>query len=306
MFTITDEILIWAKKGNKRKVYRLKTDANVKKKFIELFNRGVAQLLYDEDGENRTHVQFVSHYAIINNDENFIINEFVLPEEIATAGDNIDTVENYKPIDSNGKTKCGFEIKAILMVRKTDDGDYIAGQKFTQRQIVVKQGRFNVILSGDTFKEDNNRFSISMNEGIDCLFTPEGLIFSKYNDANSIFDISDFYRSATQDEVNKFANSAAFEIQDFNDFNISVKSVPMRKKIAKILDLGTLQNVDLIRENAEKVDIAIPFNAAGDRIVLPTNKKELKEILAFLSEELYPGMFTNKTYLSNSTRELRQ
>lgn len=48
MFTETDEIFVWAKKGRKNKVYKLKTSASVKQLFIELFNNGINSLMQDE------------------------------------------------------------------------------------------------------------------------------------------------------------------------------------------------------------------------------------------------------------------
>lgn len=53
MFTETDEIFVWAKKGRKNKVYKLKTSASVKQLFIELFNNGINSLMQDDNGDER-------------------------------------------------------------------------------------------------------------------------------------------------------------------------------------------------------------------------------------------------------------
>ena len=63
-------------------------------------------------------------------------------------------------------------------------------------------------------------------------------------------------------------------------------------------------SVGKIRTNATKVNVDIAFTDDGSKVKIPEDKKELKKVMAFLAEELYPGLFTNNTYLSNSTRKV--
>lgn len=303
MFSNTDDILIWAKKNSKRMVYKLKTTQEVKDRFVELFNDRVNSLMYDENGEERIPVPFESHYEMTDSDEHFIIRTFELPQEIKEAIDRPDVVTPYKNVDEHGKTEDGYEIKAILICGKDENGYYLAGQKFSPKQIVLRKS-FNILLENDTFVEEQRRFVISVADSVDCVYTSEGLTFEKYRDANGVFDLSDYYRQASQEEVNTFVNSPVFQISDYDNMNKMVNGVAMRKKIAKIMDLGTLNDINKIIENSAKVEVNIDFNTDNTKIVLPTDKKELKSVMAFLSEEMYFGMFTNYTYLSNSTRTI--
>jgi len=41
------------------------------------------------------------------------------------------------------------------------------------------------------------------------------------------------------------------------------------------------------------------------KLIIPTDKKKLKEILGFLDEEVYKGAFTEETYITNSKRKLQ-
>lgn len=304
MFTETDEIFVWAKKGRKNKVYRLKTDASVKQLFVELFNNGVNALMQGENGDEREPIPFENNYTVTAFEENFIIGSFVIPQELQDAIDAPDVVENYRPIDDKGKTEDGFEIRAIVIGAKDEKGYYLAGQRFTQRQVMVKPKGFNLLFDRDMFVQDRHGFSINIGETVDCVFIGGGLIFEKYNDANGVFDLSDYYRTASQSEVDQFSNNPAFEINDASAFSRSVAGISMRKKIAKIMDLGTLKDVNKIRINATKVNVDIEFTEDGSKVKIPEDKKELKTVMAFLAEELYPGLFTNNTYLSNSTRKV--
>lgn len=304
MFTETDEIFVWAKKGRKNKVYKLKTDASVKQLFVELFNDGVNALMLDENGDEREPIPFEINYTVTAFEENFIIGSFVIPQELQDAIDAPDVVENYRPIDDKGKTEDGFEIRAIVIGAKDEKGYYLAGQRFTQRQVMVKPKGFNLLFDRDMFVQDRRGFSINIGETVDCVFIGGGLIFEKYNDANGVFDLSEYYRTASQSEVDQFSNNPAFEINDTSAFSRSVAGISMRKKIAKIIDLGTLNDVNKIRINATKVNVDIEFTEDGSKVKIPEDKKELKTVMAFLAEELYPGLFTNNTYLSNSTRKV--
>ena len=304
MFTVSDEILIWAKRNGKKKVYKLKLETNVKEKFVNLFNQGIHQLMYDGNAEELIPIPFETNYGVSAGEEHFVIQNFDLPQEIKDAVDASDTLETYVPKGKDGKTKDGFEIRALLIAGKNENGYYVAGQKFSQRQITVKKRGFGIFLAGDIFIEDNREFVISVGEQVDCVFVNAGLIFEKYFDANGVFDLGDYYRSASQGEIDTFTKYETLYISDLERFSKSVNAIQMRKKVAKILDLGTLNDVKRIRDNAAKVNLPINFTADGNKIDLPVDKKELRKIMAFLAEELYPGMFTNNTYLTNSTRQI--
>ncbi|MCX4384214.1 MAG: hypothetical protein OSJ39_00270 [Clostridia bacterium] len=304
MFIETDEIFVWAKKGRKNKAYKLKTSAAVKQMFVGLFNNGINSLMQDENGDEREPIPFENNYLVTTQDENFIIRAFVVPQELQEAIDAPDVVENYVPIDEKGKTRDGYEIRAVLIGSKDEHGYYFAGQRFTQRQVMLKPKGINILFQQDMFVVENRGFSINIGETLDCVFIGDGLIFEKYNDANGVFDLSEYYRTASQNEVDQFSNNPAFEIEDSDAFDRAVAGISMRKKIAKIIDLGTLNDVEKIRNNAVKVNIDIEFTDDGSKVKIPEDKKELKKVMAFLAEELYPGLFTNNTYLSNSTRKV--
>ena len=291
--------------GKKRqKAYKLKTSAAVKQMFVGLFNNGINSLMQDENGDEREPIPFENNYLVTTQDENFIIRAFVVPQELQEAIDAPDVVENYVPIDEKGKTRDGYEIRAVLIGSKDEHGYYFAGQRFTQRQVMLKPKGINILFQQDMFVVENRGFSINIGETLDCVFIGDGLIFEKYNDANGVFDLSEYYRTASQSEVDQFSNNPAFEIEDSDAFDRAVAGISMRKKIAKIIDLGTLNDVEKIRNNAVKVNIDIEFTDDGSKVKIPEDKKELKKVMAFLAEELYPGLFTNNTYLSNSTRKV--
>lgn len=301
MFKDTNEILVLCAQKNSYNVYKLKMDAPSKQKYVSLFSIGTDKLLFDDENDERTFVPFSSNDKI-SEDEIFSISSFELLPCIKDALDHPDTIEPYIPQNSQGDAPNGYKVKAILIGSKEDDGTYIvAGQKFSKAQILLRRS-FNLFLEGDTFKEPTPSFSIAASEDVDCLFTGNQLIFLSYTSANKVFDLSEYYREATEEEIQTFRSNELFTVSDDSIFIKNVKGITIRKKIARILDLRSLERCSLQELQEKSKNVGLILNIENDKIILPTKKADLKNLLSFLAEEMYKGLITNTTYFTNSSR----
>ncbi len=70
-------------------------------------------------------------------------------------------------------------------------------------------------------------------------------------------------------------------------------------------DSGVLQNnkASEIRKLAQ--DCGLEITVENEKIVIPADKKKLKELLGFLDEEVYKGVFSEDTYITNSKRKMQ-
>ena len=305
MFEITNEILVLCTCRGNYSIYKLKLDAESKQKYVGLFNEGADNLLFDVENEERTMVPFTSNYTL-SEDEGFIISNFDLLTCVKEALDAPDTLEAYVPLNAQGDARNGHRIKAILIGRKDDDNKYIvAGQKFSKAQILLRKS-FNLFLDGDTFIEPRDRFSIAASEDVDCLFTGYGLLFNNYAAANKVFDLSEYYREATEEEIQAFKSNEMFSVSNEEVFTKNVRGITVRKKIARILDMGTLSVCPISELREKSTAVGVQLEIENDKIVLPAKKSDLKNLLAFLAEEMYKGIITNTTYLTNSSRAVGQ
>lgn len=305
MFEITNEILVLCTCRGNYSIYKLKLDAESKQKYVGLFNEGADNLLFDAENEERTMVPFTSNYTL-SEDEGFIISNFDLLTCVKEALDAPDTLEAYVPLNAQGDARNGHRIKAILIGRKDDDNKYIvAGQKFSKAQILLRKS-FNLFLDGDTFIEPRDRFSIAASEDVDCLFTGYGLLFNNYAAANKVFDLSEYYREATEEEIQAFKSNEMFSVSNEEVFMKNVRGITVRKKIARILDMGTLSVCPISELREKSTAVGVQLEIENDKIVLPAKKSDLKNLLAFLAEEMYKGIITNTTYLTNSSRAVGQ
>lgn len=302
MFTDTNEIMILARKNSREKVYKLKLDREAKEEYVRQFNLYINDLLYDDDGDLKEFHDFENNY-FNSEEENFKIDDFQLSEEIKYAIDHPDVLEPFVARRNDIVNEEGYQIKAILIGNKDDNGEYcVAGQKFSYKQILVQKG-FNLILTNDTFKQEERKFIIAVPEKVDCLLQGDRLVFQKYSYANGVFDLSSYYREASNDEINTLKTNDLLSIEDVAIFDRMVQGVLVRKKIAKILDIHALDDMQKVKTAATNLHFDLPLTSDGEKIIWPQNKAEQKVLLKFLAEELYSGSITSQKYISNSTRK---
>lgn len=130
------------------------------------------------------------------------------------------------------------------------------------------------------------------------------LKFKSFQRLRHIFDMDKYFKEATDEELNEFVVNCSkleavqgFEIEKIDDTTI-------RKKIAIINKSGVLNNysVDELKNAAAKVGYPLPVNSEGNKIQLPNNKKQFKDLLQFLSSNIYEDPISHATRITNSSR----
>ncbi len=275
-------------------VYRLEMNATTQQELCISFSNAHDELL---DGKSR--VVFDGSYKPLT-DEFLTIENFQLASEI------MDAIRDPIGVKSFQKENGVFpEIKAVFIGERIESNDSekfnIAFQRFRKEQYISPK-MFNLFLNESTFFQEK-RYGISIADSIDCFFTENELQFVSFFFARQIFDLSGYYRSATDQEVASFVTNEKLLIEDTEAFK-SIANTWIRRKIAMINDSKVLENYSAsqIRTLASKVDIKIDIE--NRKIKLPNDKESVKIILGFLDEEAYKGPFSKNTYLANSKRAI--
>lgn len=127
--------------------------------------------------------------------------------------------------------------------------------------------------------------------------------FSIFRNILKIFDLSEYYRSATDQEVSDFTSNEQLCIENPEAFQEQANTA-IRRKIAMINDSRVLieHTPNEIRKLARQTGIIIKIK--DNKIVIPNDKEQVKVILGFLDEEAYKGPFSHITYLANSKRKV--
>ena len=173
-------------------ILRLELAAETQKAICEAFASAKLDLINDKtrvsfDGSCKPH-----------NDEFLAIESFQLPDEI------MDAIRDPLGVTAFDKENDEFpEIKAIFVGERTQTGETekfsVAFQRFRKEQYISTRW-YNLFFENNTFFQEK-RFGISISDTIDCYYTDGELHFTSFYFARQVFDLSDYYRSATDVEV---------------------------------------------------------------------------------------------------------
>lgn len=277
-------------------ILRLELAAKTQKAICEAFASAKLDLIND-----KTRVPFDGSYKP-HNDEFLAIESFQLPDEI------MDAIRDSLGVAAFDKENDEFpEIKAIFVGERTQTGETekfsVAFQRFRKEQYISTRW-YNLFFENNTFFQEK-RFGISISDTIDCYYTDGELQFTSFYFARQVFDLSDYYRLATDVEVDSFAKSEKLSIEDSVAFR-GMANTWIRRKIAMINDSQVLVNYTASEIKMLAAESGIDIDIKEEAIVIPDDKEKVKVILGFLDEEACKGPFSQKTYLANSKRIIRK
>ena len=277
-------------------ILRLELAAKTQKAICEAFASAKLDLIND-----KTRVPFDGIYKP-HYDELFGIDSFQVRDEL------MDAIRDPLGVAAFDKENDEFpEIKAIFVGERTQTGETekfsVAFQRFRKEQYISTRW-YNLFFENNTFFQEK-RFGISISDTIDCYYTDGELQFTSFYFARQVFDLSDYYRSATDVEVDSFAKSEKLSIEDSVAFR-GMANTWIRRKIAMINDSQVLVNYTASEIKMLASESGIDIDIKEEAIVIPDDKEKVKVILGFLDEEAYKGPFSQKTYLANSKRIIRK
>lgn len=276
-------------------IYRLELDANTQNEICESFCVALTELV-----EEKSKVIFDGSYKP-NEDEFLSIENFQLSNEIMDAIRDPIGVPTYEKIDGQFP-----DIKAVFVGERieTEDSEEfnVAFQRFRKEQYISTKWH-NLFFDETTFFKEK-RFGISISENVDCYYTSGQLQFISFYFARQVFDLSDYYRSATDQEVNSFVSNEKLAIDDAENFQI-LANTWVRRKIAMINDSKVLENYSASEIKLRAKNAGVEIDIENKKIKIPNDKEKIKLILGFLDEEAYKGPFSQHTFLANSKRKVR-
>ena len=287
-------IIIIANGVHLDELYRLEVDEKTQKEICISFDHAVNDLI-----SKKTKISFDGRYKP-NNDEFLAIENFQLSDEIKD--------EIRDPLGVSAYTKENgefYDIKAIFVGRRIETENterfQVAFQRFRKEQYLATRP-VNLFFTKDTFRREKN-FGISISDTVDCFYTEGELQFSSFYFARQIFDLSEYYRSATDQEVQSFTSNGILSFEDTKVFK-EMADTWIRRKIAMINDSEVLLNYKASEIEKLAKDSGITIEIKSEKIVIPNDKEQIKVILGFLDEEAYKGPFSQNTFLANSKRKI--
>ncbi|GAB59428.1 Kiwa anti-phage protein KwaB-like domain-containing protein [Rheinheimera nanhaiensis] len=193
-------------------------------------------------------------------------------------------------------------IKALFTGTTAGGVTKVLVQKFSSRQAlslnqlpIIKMQTGNVFVKStdDIFTIDNKLLAII--EG-------NKTKFKSFHNARMVFDLTEYYREATDEDLSEMARHGSIEVPDLSNFT-SMADSQVRKMVHTIKSAGILDSYSVNDiSNAAANFPNLPIEVSNGKIRLPTDKKDLKDILHFLLEDIYKGPLSGSDYLTNSKR----
>ncbi|SDH83183.1 hypothetical protein [Desulfosporosinus hippei] len=293
MFENKSLFAILAQDGTEQ-ITRIELTKDTQSDICELFSDSYNALV-----QNKSQIAFTGTYKP-DKEEILSISNFEMQENIINAIKNPIGVTAFQP-----NLKKLPDIKTLFVGEKSISNQKgkkftIAFQRFRRDQYISRKG-INLYHDKDTFDRDK-RYGITINDIVDCVYDDNFLIFDSYYFARQIFDLSEYYRVATNTDVETFINNPKIKIEDSSTFKLHADSW-VRRKIALIDDSGIFNKFTVKQINDKAKSIGMTLSVKKGKLNLPSDKKELKNVLKFLDDEIYKGIFSDELLQTNSKRK---
>ena len=196
-------------------------------------------------------------------------------------------------------------------VRATFGVDMVTGVavfQYVDSGMIIKRGALAVILSGDAFQKRDSS-GLEIGNKLHAALIGTALRFEKYHFANRIFDLSARFEAASNPQIDEFLGHPLFADMSKPSLFKEVADTWCRRKIRAIHASGQLDRIsmDALQTAASKCGVNLAFDGVGpDRtLILPSTKKELKDVLRLLDDDYLDSLLTEgTTFQVNSKRKV--
>ncbi|HDY8106438.1 TPA: DUF4868 domain-containing protein [Vibrio vulnificus] len=227
--------------------------------------------------------------------------------------DNYDDIDNLSnaivnplSIEVIEPTESFFgDIKALFTGYTLDSGDVkVLLQNFDRRRIISTNG-LSIFHSSNIYKKIEG-IGLTVDSKLTAILEGGKLRFFSFFTARQMFDLSEYYKEATNDDINVFSSSNAVRVTNKNGL-IDISDSWVRRKISLIQQSDILGTVPIHVMKAVASEFNIPFptvNIDGNEVIdIPLDKPALKVLLRFLDEDYYKSPLSNTNFVTNSKRE---
>lgn len=195
------------------------------------------------------------------------------------------------------------DIKCIIFLEK----DSISFQTFDSRKI-IKTEKFYLFYSSDTYSKIDKK-GLIIDAKIDAMFlkNEEKLLFTSYHNASKIFDLNEYFKAATDNEIKEnFIKKEIF--MGIDKLNLNIINSRHRKKIYQIIKNNVLNkvkdNFNAVIDYARELGLSNMFDESESKIIFPQEKKDIEKLINFLNDDLYKSPISKFIYETNSKRKI--
>lgn len=253
----------------------------------EFRSAGQQEIAFDgkykpDDGESL----FIADYDDLDNLHGAVTNPLSVPEISPSTGE--------------------FESIKALFLGRSDGAKKIALiQNFDKRKIISNKG-LSLFHSANVYRKVEG-LGLTLDTRLSVVLEDTKLSFFSFFAARQIFDLSQYYKEATDDDLNEFAGGKFVHVGDVANF-VTLSDTWIRRKVALVMQSAILERIDLEETKKAAQVFGIELNTTTVDgvavLVLPENKPDLKKVLRFLDEDYFQSVLSSTLHLSNSKRQI--
>lgn len=191
-------------------------------------------------------------------------------------------------------------VKAIFTGKLVSGAPKVLVQAFSSQQALEK--KFALLQQGNSFRRITEP-AFTLDTELSFIIEDGKIKFKKFSKLRTIINTFDIYKEATEQEVRDFAAHQFIDVADVSGFVGNTNQV-LRRMIRGVSNSQVLDTVPVPQIQSAASNTNLSIQVSNGKIVLPTDKSELKEILRFLAECRYTGPLSGATYVTNSQRRV--
>ena len=287
---------------------RLRVKSNFRKIKTKFLERAVTEdvgqnlaTLFDEQSkdfikDDILKIRFSGTCFKADSDEILFVDQYQLPDIYQTAITDPSAIPLFDI--ARGESVQIRSVFAIETNKQTNESILFQSSSATK----VLDNRRTLLLRNGSFHHLNESGFI-IDSKLSAFFKNKCLFFRSYNMVKRFLDLTDYFHSATNPQINDILNQPLFAC-DNPAAVIELSDDWMRKRFTSIQSLGILDKIN-VKTTAKKaheygITLILDKKNGKDAIVISEDKNEIKQILRFLNEEYYTGELTGNRYLTNS------
>lgn len=193
-----------------------------------------------------------------------------------------------------------FASEGIKALITADENERVFIQAFTAQQLLSR--RFSLMLEGDIFRELTEP-AFTLENKLVAVIEARRLKFKSFFQISRIFDLTFFYFEASDQEIENFCGHSHLSVIDVHEFKNTADQI-IRKLIHTIARSNVLNKHSVEDIASKATSLGLDVQLANGKIVMPNDRKTIKQLLRFLDDCIYEASLTSRKYVTNSKRPL--
>ncbi|MFA6498674.1 MAG: Kiwa anti-phage protein KwaB-like domain-containing protein [Desulfurivibrionaceae bacterium] len=176
-------------------------------------------------------------------------------------------------------------------------------QYFDKRRVISTNG-LSIFHASNVYKKIEG-IGLTIDSKLTAILHGNSLKFHSFHLLRQMFDVSEYYKEATDGDIQQFASMACVKVNSSGRL-VEISDSWVRRKFWLISQSQILEKVPMVDIKAVAAEFHIELETIMDngaeKLVIPDEKKKLKTILRFLDEDYYKSPLLANCYLANSKR----